>query len=442
MGPTKAGLTDPMGDFDQLYRPRGEPPRAPVAEPPRGPATVPPRHRSRRGLAAAVTAGVVLLGAGGAYLLLGGGGHTHTGTTARVLALPPCTTKAGPAARLHHIHTAFAQVGGKPFDVAVTHNHFGFVSLRKGFPLVVMNTAAFTPTTVQSVPATNPAGEALTHNQQYLLVSGGDGMTVFRVSDLESGLTAPVGSLAAPGAAGALQVLTSPDDNFAFVVNQNSGNVAVFNLRKALAAGFGPNDFVGMIPTRSDPTGITASPDGRYLYVVSGLASNALQSGMGTLAVVDMHKAEATPESSVIKTDDAGCGPARVITSPDGKDVWVTAGGGNALEAFSAAKLLSDPRHALIARVAVGEIPLGMVLVSHGTRMVVADSNRDGISSAAPNLLVIDVAKALAGKPAILGTIKSGLAPRQFALEPNGKTLLVTNTDSGQVEAVNVGQLP
>ena len=39
-------------------------------------------------------------------------------------------------------------------------------------------------------------------------------------------------------------------------------------------------------------------------------------------------------------------------------------------------------------------------------------------------------------------TGESGLAPRQFALEPNGKTLLVTNTGSGQVEAVNVGQLP
>jgi len=316
------------------------------------------------------------------------------------------------------------------------------VSLRKGSPLLVMNTSAFAPTTVQQVPATNPAGEAFTHNQHYLLVSTGNGLTVFRVSDLESGLTGSVGSLDAPGAKGPLQVVTSLDDKFAFVVNQDSNNIAVFNLHKALTAGFGPNDFVGMVPTRSDPTGIAASPDGRYLYVVSGLASTAAQSGMGTLAVVDMHKAETAPRSSVIKTDPAGCGPARVIASPDGKNVWVTAGGGNALEAFSAAKLLSDPKHALIARVAVGEIPLGMVLVSNGTRMVVADSNREGIRSAAADLAVIDVAKALAGKPAVLGTIKSGLAPRQFALEPNGKTLLVTNTDSGQVEAVNVGQLP
>jgi DNA-binding beta-propeller fold protein YncE len=163
---------------------------------------------------------------------------------------------------------------------------------------------------------------------------------------------------------------------------------------------------------------------------------------MGTLAVVDMHKAETNPGSSVIKVDDAGCGPARVITSADGKDVWVTAGGSNALLAFSAAKLLSDPKHALVARVSVGEIPLGLVMVNHGSRIVVANSNRENMSGVVAGLSVIDVSKALAGKPAVLGIVKSGLAPRQFALEPNGRTLLVTNTDSGQIEAVNVAQLP
>ena len=445
--PTQPGLTDPLGDYGHLYRPAGAPPQGPPAAPPLGPPGTPPRRRSRRTLAVIVAACVVLAGAGGAYLLLGrnagstsgGGGHA---STTRVLALPGCTTAAARSSRLPHVRTHFVQVGGKPFDVVVTPNHFGFVSLRKGAPLVVMNTARFVPTVVQNVPLGNPEGEAFTHNQRYLLVAGDSGMTVFRVSDLESGLTTPVGSLSSPGGKGAIEVVTSPDDKFAFVTLQNSGNVAVFNLKKALSAGFGPADFVGMIPMRSDPVGITASPDGRYLYVVSGLAGVALQSGMGTLAVVDMHKAESSPGTSVVKVRNAGCGPARVITSADGKDVWVTAGGGNALEAFSAANLLSDPRHALIARVAVGEIPLGLALIKNGTRMVVADSDRDNIDGAAPDLAVINVSRALAGEPALVGTIKSGGAPRQFALEPNGKTLLVTNTGSGQVEAVDVGRLP
>jgi DNA-binding beta-propeller fold protein YncE len=132
-----------------------------------------------------------------------------------------------------------------------------------------------------------------------------------------------------------------------------------------------------------------------------------------------------------------------VLPTPDGKTVWVSVGGANAVEAFSAAKMLSDPTHALTALVKVGQIPLGLALVNNGTRLVVADTNRDTISGSTSDLAVIDVSKALAGKSgSLLGTIKSGTTPRQFALEPNGKTLLVTNTDSGQLEAVNVGQLP
>ena len=433
--PTKPGLTDPMGDYGQLYRPSAPP-------------AAPPARRSRRTLAIVLAACVVVAAAGGAYLLLGrgggggGGGGGQTGTATRVLTLPGCTTATARAAPLRGVRTHFAQVGGKPFDVVVSPNNFGFVSLRNNAPLVVMNTAKFVPTVVQQVPLANPEGEAFTHNRQYLLVAGDSGMTVFRVRDLEAGLTTPVGSLTSPGGKGALQVVPSPDDKFAFVALQNSGNVAVFNLHKALTAGFGPADFVGMIPMRSDPTGMAASPDGRYLYVASGLAGTALQSGMGTLAIVDMRKAETSPGSSVVKEDNAGCGPARVLASPDGKYVWVTSGGGNALEAFSAAKLLSDSRHALVAKVEVGQIPLGLALVGNGTRMVVADSNRDSVGTSTADLMVVDVDKALAGKPALVGTIKSGLAPRQFALEPNGKTLLVTNTSSGQVEAVNVGQIP
>ena len=188
--------------------------------------------------------------------------------------------------------------------------------------------------------------------------------------------------------------------------------------------------------------GIAASPDGKYVYVASGLNNPASNSAGGTLTVLDMHKAETHPSSSVLKVVPAGCGPARVITSPDGSDVWVTAGGGNALEGFSAAKLISDPAHALIASVAVGQIPLGLVMVNNGSRIVVANSDRDKLGGSLPSLAVIDVNRALARKPALLGLITAGTTPRQFSLEPNGKTLLVTNTNSGQVEAVNVGQLP
>ncbi len=76
-----------------------------------------------------------------------------------------------------------------------------------------------------------------------------------------------------------------------------------------------------------------------------------------------------------------------------------------------------------------------------GGLMVVADSS-GGSTGTDADLAVIDVSKALARKPAVLGSIRSGVRPHHFALEPDGKTLLVTNTGSREVEAVDVGQLP
>ena len=378
--------------------------------------------------------------AAGVYLLLGRGGGGHTSTAAPVLLPAGCHHVSEPLKALK-VSTSFASVSGQPFDM-VTRDHVGFVSLRTRAPfrLVVMNTATFKPTVVQHVSVPDAEGEALTHNGQYLLVAGRSGLTVFRVHDHEAGLTIPGGSLTSPGGQFALQVVPSPDGKFAFVAMQNSGKVAVFNLHKALTQGFSPADFVGMIPVAGKPTGMAASPDGRYLYVVSRPEIN-LNSGVGTLAVVDMRRAVAKPGRSVVRQEvNAGCGAARVLASPDGKYVWVTAAGGNALEPFSATKLLSTPRHALLARVAVGGSPVGLVLVDNGRRMVVADAS--GGSSGTGQLAVINVPNALAGKRAVLGGIKSGVRPHQFALEPGGKTLLVTNTHSGQVEAVNVGQLP
>ena len=108
----------------------------------------------------------------------------------------------------------------------------------------------------------------------------------------------------------------------------------------------------------------------------------------------------------------------------------------------SAALLRSDPAHALIARVWVGEAPVGLALVDHGGRIVVADSNRFLAPGATSSLAVVNVAAALAGKPALAGLLPAGQFPREMAAEPGGRTLLVTNFDSGQVELVHVAGLP
>jgi DNA-binding beta-propeller fold protein YncE len=387
---------------------------------------------------AIVAVSVVLLAViGGGYLLFGGSGSAGTPAVAPLVA-PGCTARAASGGLLANVPSHLVKTGGKPFDAVATANGYAFVSLTS--TLDVLRTTGPEPSVLRVILLNSALGEALTHNQKYLLVSGHSGLTVFRVSDLEHGLSTPVGALTSPGRH-AVQVAVSPDDRFAFVTLQYSHAVAVFNLEKALTSGFGPADLVGRIPAGANPIGLTVSPNGRYLYVASGLATPTPVSGHGSLRVIDLHKAETSPATSVLKKISAGCGPDRVAVSGDGRTVWVSAGGANAIVAFSAAKLLSDPAHAIVARVAVGQRPLGLVLVNRGAQLIVADSDRDTAPGTGANLAVIDVHQALHRQPSLTGFLRAGGEPRQFALEPGGGTLLVVDTGSGQIQAVKIGHL-
>jgi hypothetical protein len=54
----------------------------------------------------------------------------------------------------------------------------------------------------------------------------------------------------------------------------------------------------------------------------------------------------------------------------------------------------------------------------------------------------VRAAPVLAGKPALAGYVRAGGFPREMALEPDGRTLLVGNFSSGQLESVTVADLP
>jgi DNA-binding beta-propeller fold protein YncE len=226
------------------------------------------------------------------------------------------------------------------------------------------------------------------------------------------------------------------------VTQEDSLRVAVFNLHRALTHGFGPGDLVGTIPVGVAPVGMAISPDGRWLYVTSEVMAQKPQGNVGTLTVVNVARAEADPAASVVATVAAGCNPVRVITSADGREVWVTARASDDLLCFSAAALRTDPGRALAAIVRVGEAPVGLMLVRNGSLVVVADSNRFGASGATSDLTVVNTAAALAGESAVAGSVPAGQFPRETALEPGGQRLLVTNYASGQLEAVSIPSIP
>lgn len=410
-----------------------------------------------RVLRAALSATAVVLAAGcsaGSAQQLAPASHGSSSPAAagvtRPQAVPGCSTATAPARAPGAAGISLEHVPGNPFAVVVTSDgRWSFVSLVNSIA-VLRSGGQSAPSLIRTIPVPGQGalGEALTRDGRYLLVADASGAEVIDVARAEDGSPrAVLGSLVSRGG-GAIEVALSADDRYAFVSLEGSQEIAVYSLQRALARGFGPSDLIGDIPAGLGPVGLAVSPDGRWLYATSEIAAGTPVSGggrrggQGTLEVISISRAETDPGRSVAATVYAGCQPVRVITSADGSVLWVTARASDRLLGFSAARLRSDPAHSLIARVRVGEAPVGLALVRNGTRIVVADSDRFNARGASSSLAVVDVAAALAGKPALLGYLRAGGFPRQMALEPGGRTLLVTNFNSSQLESVTVADLP
>jgi DNA-binding beta-propeller fold protein YncE len=376
---------------------------------------------------------------------------------------------------LSHALIGMTPAIGRPFGVAVSRDgRYSFVSGFRGYPngsyVEVFSDHGDTAVRLRAIALGAPeaAGDTLTSDGLYLLVASGSGAAVLDVTRAEEGKahaligflrspesgTVPAsagqapGSAILPGAVGsAIEVTTSPDSRYAFVSLEYSDEIAVFDLAEALATGLRSSGYVGSIPLGHAVVGMAISPNGHWLYATSEVAAGVKLGPLardrtdGTLSVIDLGRATSKPSTSVVATVPAGCGTVRVAVSPDGRVVWVTARESDALLAFSASELLSDPKQALLARVRVGEAPVGLAVVEEGARIVVADSNRFKAPGERSGLTVVDASAALAGQPSLIGIARAGLFPRELALAPNGHTLLVTNFESGQLETIDLNHL-
>lgn len=443
--PPAASHQDPApgraADLSRTQPPAQGPPTRPgLTDPSRGPESLPPGPHTparRRWRSPARAAGVCVLAlalAGGGYALATRGhpaaGHPgagHPGAGAAALTAPGCTGATAPARPLTGASSASVGVPGA-FGIAVS-GRYAYVSGANAVTILRDGTARGAPTVFGRISVAGAGtGDAITHDGRYLLAAAGGGVAVISVARALDSQPALLGRLASPGGSGAVQVALSPDDNYAFVTLENSSAVAVFNLRKALQNNFAASDFVGDVPVGSGPNGLAVSGDS--LYVAN--------EGGRQLTVISMKRAERQPGRSAVKTTvPAGCSPARAMVAADGT-LWVTATSSNALLGYSTAKLASDPDHALIARVRVGERPLGLTSFAGGSRIAVVDS-AEGVAGKSSSIFIIDRAKAIAGQQSVVGYIPTGFLPRQVAVESNGQTLLVTVTNSNMVQAIDLG---
>jgi len=412
-----------------------------------------PAWRSPAVLAGAV---VVLLAVGGGAAYSArqkpAAGSQAVPPPAAFLRAPGCGTTAAAGKTLTATTSTVKLRYGNPYGLAVSRDgKYVFATNPATLSVLIMkpNQAAATQYHYYVASSGETAeGLALTSDGKYAAVAVGNQVNIQGAAAAEqSASTANYANLIVPGVrpvTDASEVALSPDDRFAFVTLRNSSKLAVFNMQEALTRGQTlPGVFVGTITLGIQPTAMAVSPDGQWLYVVSAAKSQTTAFGPseGLVSVLSTQKLETNPGSALVGQAMAGCGPAGVVASPDGKMVWVTAQASNDLLGFSAAKLRTDPGHALAAQVQVGQTPTGVILADGGAKIIVADTNVNGLSGS-DNLAVVNVAAAIARKPALIGYIPSGRSPLDFALSASGQYLYVADSGAAQIQIVNVGALP
>ena len=378
-----------------------------------------------------------------------------SGTASPVGATVACSTAIASAPMLGHVETHFVAGLLTPFGVAFgPDGSHAFVDsainpstppsrltpMRDagGISEYSVSATGLVSERVGSFPDESLLGMAISPNGRDLVAASGSGASVFSVPRIEQPNSVSsswlLGSFSSQGQ-GAIEVAVSPDGDDVFVSLEDSEQLAVFNLKEAERSGFGSSDLVGYVPMGVAPVGMAISPNGRFLYATSEAATET--GTEGTLTTIDLRRADEQPSGSVVSTVWAGCSPVRVVATRS--SVYVTARESDELLDFSASDLVSHPASALIGRVRVGEAPVGLALANQNKTLVIADSNRFNANGATSNLAVVAAEeKSLQ----LVGFVAAGDFPRDMAVSPNGRTVVVSDYGSGDVEAVDVETLP
>ena len=370
--------------------------------------------------------------------------------TAVPVASPGCSTQVDAGRQLAE-RPATAAVPGQPTAVVGTANGkwaFASVSTGTGGAVAVMALGQTSPRLVRlvSLPAAldDAFGMAMTHDGRLLVVAGFTAIAVLRVQALEDGSRDPLAGMLSDAGAGYFEVAVSGDDRYVFVTDETTGALSVFDLATALQHGFSaPGVAVGIVSLAYGAVGIAVSPDGQQLYATTYGAYGP----HGQLWVIDAARAESgATGAAVLRHVAAGCQPLRVAVSPDSRTVWVTALQSNALLAFSAANLESNPSKALKAVVRVGSEPVGLLLVDGGRIALVANSNRGlvtGTGSRRPQTVsVVSTAAALDHRSALIGAVPAGLFPRDITFDQADGRVLLANFDSDSIEEFPAPAVP
>ena len=361
-------------------------------------------------------------------------------------AIASLRSRLEPKHTLRGVEPVFTPLPGAPFGVAVTvDGRHAFVSLpgRNGSAIAAL-AGARQWQLVGSVPVAQPAmprGLARDHAGRYLLAAAASELLVIDMPAMLTGEQDPIAARIPTVGGESVQVVLTADDRFAFVTDEGSATLSVYDFAESLATSTPAATLVGQVSVPPGPVGCALSADQKHVFVTSQMSEGGRRPGV--LSVIGVAEVLRDPEGGVVARAPAGECPVRVAVSPSGDAVWVTDRGGDSLLAFATDVLVSGNADGPQSIVRVGRAPVGLALVRGGSLVVVANSNRYQGGDRPQTLSVVHAGAAFAGeKNALLGTIPAGVFPRELAVLPDDETVLVTNFASKNLETVSLAPVP
>lgn len=364
------------------------------------------------------------------------GHQVLAGTTA-------CTSTAasGPDLRLPQAVFTLRSLPSSPYAVAATSTS-AFVSYPAGL-ISVLDLHGSTARLIRTVAVPGePFGVALSPNDKYLLVANFlGGLEILSTASLESGTGQMVVAQLASTGQGSDEVALSSDGDYAFVPEEESSAIAVYDLGGFLTGDRRTHPHqVGSVSVAESPSDAVLAPDGNTLYATSESTNNGMAESTGVLYAISVTIAERDPAHAILQYVYAGCDPVRVAIAPSGATAWVTDRGGDSVLAFALTHAAGRPIGSLRAAIRVGPEPVGMAFAGSGDVLAVTDSDRFDDPNGNQTVAIINTADALAHRSALIGFLRAGAFPRQFG-QALGGPLLFTDFDSDDVRLISTADL-
>lgn len=205
------------------------------------------------------------------------------------------------------------------------------------------------------------------------------------------------------------RIAISPDGKRAYVANSDSTTLSIISTKH--------NKVIGIIDGFDGPSGIVITPDGKFAYVNNYGGSKGVGSGNGTtVSIVNLEI------NMIVGVIPVGLAPAALAISPDGNFVYVI----NYVDGnpFTGTMSIINTNTNTVVNTVFGFFgPFGIAVTPNGKFAYVTNF---GSNNFAPFGTTVSVVR-LHHDPKIVATVEVGIQPSGIAITPNGKYAYVTN---------------